>query len=129
MLVIEDMLHAVPQPAAVGAVAEFHLRMRDIRFAANRAGVERFLYPGELAGLLSHAPLTGLHPPVDVLAEEQEKVADRGEHEQASAPRADQKFINIGNPGEKRQPLDLYREYEEDIELEIGVEERKGKKH
>jgi hypothetical protein len=42
--VIEDMLHAVPQPAAVGAVAEFHLRMRDVRFAAGRAGVERFLY-------------------------------------------------------------------------------------
>ena len=125
----KDMLHAVPQPAAVGAVAEFHLGMRDVRFAADRAGVERFPYAGELPGLLGHAPLSRLHPPGDVLAEEQEKVADRGEHEDPLVPGAEDELIGVADPGQERQPLDLHREYEEDVDLEIGVEEREGEEH
>ncbi len=126
---IEYMLHAVPQPAAVGTIAEFHLRMRNVRFSAGRAGVKCLFLARELTGLLGHAPLPGLHPPVDVLAEEEEEVADRSEHDQASAPGADQQFISIADPGKQRQPLDLYREDEQNVELEFRIEERKRQKH
>jgi len=126
---IEDMLHAVAEASAVGAVAEFHLGMGDVRFSAGRAGVERLPFAREPAGLLGHAPPAGLHPPGDVLAEEQEKVADRGEHEDPLVPGAEDELIGVAEPGQERQPLDLHRKYEEDVDLEIGVEEREGQEH
>ncbi len=41
MFVIENVILAVPEPTTVGAVAKFHLRMRQIRLAAGLAGMER----------------------------------------------------------------------------------------
>ena len=126
---IIDVFLAVPMAAAVGAVPEFHLGMRKVGDAAGRAGVERFFPAGELAGLLGHAPLSGLHAPVDVPAEEQEKVADRCKDHQARAPEAEKELIRVADPGEEREPLDLYWENKKNIDLKFRIEEGKGKKH
>ncbi len=70
MFVIEDVVLAVSQAAAVGAVPKLHLGMGNIGFAAYRALVERLLFPGELPRLGDHAAVAGFYFPDDVPSEE-----------------------------------------------------------
>ena len=82
VLVIVDVFPAVPQPPAFRTIAELHVGVRDIGLPADSAFVESLLFSRERPCLFRHLSLSRLHPPPDVLTEEQEKIADRGGNEQ-----------------------------------------------
>ena len=126
----EDMVLAIAQPPAFRAVPEFHLRVGDVRNAARCAPVER-VPPADrmLLRLEHHFPIARLHPPEDVPAEEQEKVADRSEYEKARGPRPHEQLVGVANPREKRKPLDPDREDKKNIELKIREQPGKGQEY
>ena len=103
--------------------------MREICNTAGRAGMECFLLSGELSRLGRHDPLAGLHSQRNIVSKEQKEVADRGKHEQPCRPGAEQDLIGIADPREQRQPLDLYREDEEDIQLKIRIQKGERQEH
>ena len=109
VLMAEDMVFAVPQPAALRAVAELHGRVRKVRNAADSAAVERFFLSRDRPRLFAHLSFAGLDLPQDVPAEEQEEVADGCEHEQARYPRSREELPTVADPEEKRNPFYLHR--------------------
>lgn len=124
-----NMVLAVAKTSAIGAVAKFHLGMREISNTAGCAGMERFSFSRKPFRLVRHDPLSGLHSPENIFSKEQKEVADRGKHEQPCRPRAEKDLIGIADPREQGQPLDLYRKDEEDVQLKVRIQEGECQEH
>ena len=61
MLMLEDVVLAVSQATAFGAIAELHLGMGQVGDTADGAYVKGFAFlPGDLPGLRGHPPVAGL---------------------------------------------------------------------
>ena len=77
------------------------------------------------AHLLLHVLSAGPHALHNIAGEKGQEVAGGRQHRQAGVPSADDKDISEAQPHHEGEPLDLHRQDEKEVELEVGVQERK----
>lgn len=156
---VVDVVNAVAVIAvALGAVAELHLRVGEVRLAAHGAFVERGLglcpgvvevhdlgsavaggtaeirvfMPGLVGGVLGAALPVG-HLPADIRGEEEQVVqdghdGDEGVEEMPGQHQAEN-LIGEERRVEPGQPLDLHGDDEEEQHLQVREERGEGEEH
>ncbi len=116
-----DVLGAIARRAsALRTVTKTHLRVAQVRHAADGAGVAGRVGQAGSLRVLCHPPPPRSQPQPNVAPEKQQEIAHRGQHQQRRHRVADENQVQVAEPLQQRQPLHLYRQHEEQQELEIG---------
>jgi hypothetical protein len=131
MLVGEYVVPAIAVlTVALGTVAEIHIGMGLVCNSADRTTMKiSTLFPRNRGSLLSCLSNAVAYIHVDVPGKKDKEIADRGENQESTGPSAKDQHPAVSEPGQKRKPLDLDRQYEKDQQLKVGKEKGKGKKN
>ena len=116
------MFHAVARTAlTLRTVAKLVVGVTPLGGATDSALVAGAITFGDLLHSALHSPLVAAHRPEDLTSEKEEKIPGRSHHGKLRRNPAEREPVEVQQPGEERQPTDLYRKDKEDREHELRI--------